>query len=179
MLFKIVQNLSKNVLAGRWRLIQCAHCGRIIQFSNGTLELIMSVNGQYAQNYLQFIICKRIHFSKGDFRRFYMVLYIFHLFLFFIFGFSLILHGLSSYILIWFSVSTFQALILILPTNHPFFFEIKRNFVGLIHIFFIALFHWSKFRNLFGFYPIFTLMRIVLKYIEVPEFEWVSALASK
>lgn len=91
-LFKIVQNRSKNVLAGRWRLIQYAHCGRIIQFSNGTLELIMFVNGQYAQNYLQFIICKRIHFSKGDFRRFYMVCF-FYLFVFSHFA------GLLSYIL--------------------------------------------------------------------------------
>lgn len=123
-LFKIVQNLSKNVLAGRWRLIQCAHCGRIIQFSNGTLELIMSVNGQYAQNYLQFIICKRIHFSKGDFRRFYMVPFSFifvFIFVFLSFGYlrtsyirTFGSHSLCS------SPPPHQALVLILPKTVHF-----------------------------------------------------------
>lgn len=46
---KVLWNLSKIVLAGRWLLILSACTLRTrIQLNNGTLELIMPVNGQYA-----------------------------------------------------------------------------------------------------------------------------------
>lgn len=141
-----------------------------IQFSNGTLELIMSVNGQYAQNYLQLIICKRIHFSKEIFVDFifYGALSVIHslshsfgyFFLFILFFFVLFL------VIIMHCIRFANSFFFYQHSLHPFFFRIKGNSGGLIYKFFIALFLWTEYWNLFGFDPIFTLMRIVFKYID-------------
>lgn len=110
-------------------------------------------------------------FFERDFRRFYILRCAFG----YSFPFPLFRLLLSFYSLFFFVLFLVIIMHCIRFANsfffyqhslHPFFFRIKGNSGGLIYKFFIALFLWTEYWNLFGFDPIFTLMRIVFKYID-------------